>query len=81
LRRWPPLCFAATWAFVTGQSVEVGLSRVDNSVGMTNQPLPSDRIEVIDRDTVRFRGTVYRLVGFDTRNRCQGALRRGTPPR
>jgi hypothetical protein len=50
---------AATWAFVTWHSGGVDLSR-----GVGSPP-----IEVIDGDTVRFNGAVYRLVGFDTPER------------
>ncbi|WP_156042135.1 thermonuclease family protein [Bradyrhizobium sp. URHD0069] len=75
--------FAATWAFVTWQSGGVDLSRgaVDNSVRMTNRSVPSHPIEVIDGDTVRFDGAVYRLVGIDTpergdKARCDDERRR-----
>jgi endonuclease YncB( thermonuclease family) len=51
--------FAATCAFVTWQSGGADL----------NRSVPSDRIEVIDGDTVRFNGAVYRLVGIDTPER------------
>jgi endonuclease YncB( thermonuclease family) len=62
--------FAATWAFVTWQSSEPDPSHV-----------PSPPIEVIDGDTVRFNGAVYRLVGFDTpergdKARCDDERRR-----
>jgi len=61
--------FAATWAFMTWQS-----SGRDRSV-------PAHAIEVIDGDTVRFKGAVYRLVGFDTpergdKARCHDERRR-----
>jgi endonuclease YncB( thermonuclease family) len=77
--------FAATWAFVTWQSggVDADLSReaADNSARTTNRSAPSDPIEVIDGDTVRFGGEVYRLVGFDTpergdKARCDDERRR-----
>jgi endonuclease YncB( thermonuclease family) len=77
--------FAATWAFVTWQSggVAADLSRgvVDNSARMTNRSAPSDPIEVIDGDTVRVKGAVYRLTGFDTpergdKARCDDERRR-----
>jgi endonuclease YncB( thermonuclease family) len=63
--------FAATWAFVTWHSGGVDLSR-----GVRSPP-----IEVIDGDTVRFNGAVYRLVGFDTpergdKARCDDERRR-----
>jgi endonuclease YncB( thermonuclease family) len=63
------LGFTATWAFVTWQSGGVG------------QGVPSQPIEVIDGDTVRFNGTVYRLVGIDTpergdKARCDDERRR-----
>jgi endonuclease YncB( thermonuclease family) len=69
--------FAATWAFVTWQSGGVDLSRgaVDNSAQMTNRSIPSQPIEVIDGDTVRFNGAVYRLVGIDTPERGDKARR------
>jgi hypothetical protein len=51
--------FAATWAFVTWQSGGDDL----------NRSVPSDRIEVIDGDTVSFNGAAYRLVGIDTPER------------
>ena len=63
--------FAATWAWTTWQSGEIDIG----------QPVPSHRIEVIDGDTVRFKGAVYRLVGIDTpergdRARCDDERRR-----
>jgi endonuclease YncB( thermonuclease family) len=65
--------FAATWAFVrwqsTPQQTRVEILR------------PTPQIDVIDGDTVRFEGAVYRLVGFDTpesgdRARCDDERRR-----
>ena len=57
------LGFAATWAFMTWQSGGGDLSRG------TNRSVPSHWIEIIDGDTVRFDGVVYRLVGIDTPER------------
>jgi endonuclease YncB( thermonuclease family) len=58
--------FAATMAFLNWQSTP----RVE-----TIRPTPSNssRIDVIDGDTVRFNGVVYRLVGFDTPERGDNA--------
>ena len=63
--------FAATWAFVTWQSEGIDISRY----------VPWHPIQVIDGDTVRFNGAVYRLVGIDTpergnKARCDDERRR-----
>ncbi len=60
--------FAAT--FLNWQSGPGTQTGADNSRGNTIQSSP---IDVVDGDTVRYNGAVYRLVGFDTQN---AAIRR-----
>jgi endonuclease YncB( thermonuclease family) len=64
--------FAVTWAFMMWQS---------GGSDPSHRSAPSPPIEVIDGDTVRFNGEVYRLVGFDTpergdKARCDDERRR-----
>ena len=76
--------FAATWAFVTWQSEGVDISRYVpwQSGGISiSRYVPWHPIQVIDGDTVRFNGAVYRLVGIDTpergnKARCDDERRR-----
>src|SRR5437879_3389872 len=56
--------FAAT--FLNWQSRPGTQTTTDNSRGNTIQSSP---IDVVDGDTVRYSGAVYRLVGFDTPER------------
>jgi len=53
-------------AFLNWQSRPDAQVSVEDSRGNTIQSGP---IEVIDGDTVRFNGAVYRLAGFDTPER------------
>jgi endonuclease YncB( thermonuclease family) len=71
------VAFAATMAFLNWQS------RPHQTHVEILRPTPSQSgpIEVIDGDTVRFSGEVYRLVGFDTpergdKARCDDERRR-----
>ncbi len=70
--------FAATMIFLSWQSTpRVVILRPDSRP----TPTQSSPIEVIDGDTVRFSGVVYRLVGFDTpergdKARCDDERRR-----
>ena len=73
------LAFAATMAFLNWQSAS-GEQRTNVQVlrPTRNQ---SGQIDVVDGDTVRFEGEVYRLVGFDTpergdKARCDDERRR-----
>ena len=68
----PVFGFAVTWAFMMWQR---------GGPGPSHRSVPSPPIEVIDGDTVRFNGAVYRLVGFDTpergdKARCDDERRR-----
>jgi endonuclease YncB( thermonuclease family) len=68
----PVFGFAVTWAFMMWQR---------GGPGPSHRSVPSPPIEVIDGDTVRFSGAVYRLVGFDTpergdKARCDDERRR-----
>ncbi len=68
--------FAAT--FLNWQSGPGTQTGADNSRGNTIQSSP---IDVVDGDTVRYNGAVYRLVGFDTpergdKARCDDERRR-----
>jgi hypothetical protein len=60
--------FVTTWALTGWQSRGVDAD-LNSSVQMTDRSAPSGPIELIDGDTVRFDGGVYRLVGFDTPER------------
>jgi endonuclease YncB( thermonuclease family) len=71
--------FVATWIITPRQTK--GVDGDPGLVHTTNRVIPSGTIEVIDGDTVRFDGEVYRLVGFDTpergdRARCEDERRR-----
>jgi endonuclease YncB( thermonuclease family) len=61
------LAFAATMAFLNWQSTS-GEQRTNVQV-LRPAPNQSGQIDVVDGDTVRFKGEVYRLVGFDTPER------------
>ena len=70
--------FATIIIFMDWQGRPTAQISVENSRGDTIQSGP---IEVIDGDTVRFSGAVYRLVGFDTpergdKARCDDERRR-----
>ena len=62
--------FGATMTFLNWQSRSgIEQTRVEILRPAPNQsgPIQSGPIDVIDGDTVRFNGAVYRLVGFDAR--------------
>jgi endonuclease YncB( thermonuclease family) len=60
------IAFAATTIYMNWQSKPGTQVGIENARGDTIQSGP---IEVIDGDTVRFNGAVYRLAGFDTPER------------
>jgi endonuclease YncB( thermonuclease family) len=73
------IVFIAAWTLTAWQTK--GVDGDPSLVHTTNRAVPSGLIEVIDGDTVRFDGGVYRLVGFDTpergdRARCDDERRR-----
>jgi endonuclease YncB( thermonuclease family) len=72
------IAFVATTTFMKWQSKLGTQISVENAPGGAIQSGP---IEVIDGDTVRFNGAVYRLTGFDTpergdKARCDDERRR-----
>jgi endonuclease YncB( thermonuclease family) len=74
------VAFAATMTFLSWQS-RPDANKPTNVEIIRPEVRPSGPIEVIDGDTVRFNGAVYRLVGFDTpergdKARCDDERRR-----
>ena len=65
--------FVATMAFLNWKAGSTVRQTVVQQSGVTIQrpeparpPMPGGSIDVIDGDTVRYAGSTYRLVGFDT---------------
>jgi endonuclease YncB( thermonuclease family) len=72
--------FAATYIFLEWPGTPA-VQQARQVQVLRPTPLRSDPIEVIDGDTVRLKGTVYRLTGFDTpergdKARCDDERRR-----
>jgi endonuclease YncB( thermonuclease family) len=63
------------WAAVTIGVLSAATAYWHQTTGtFDNRPVPFEKIEVIDGDTIRANGSIFRLVGFDTPER--GSLAR-----